>query len=70
MAYLQMYAAEHRTPPLPLVAVLGGSPELQRTVTDFFIAQHKPPLVFHAAASNEPLEQYLEKAFGEPVWAR
>jgi hypothetical protein len=70
MAYLQMYAAEHRTPPLPLVALLGGSPELQREVADFYIMNYRPPLVFHGAASSEPLEQYLERAFGRPTSGR
>ncbi|PNW70671.1 hypothetical protein CHLRE_17g729700v5 [Chlamydomonas reinhardtii] len=55
------YPQEHRTPPLPLVALL-GCPELHREIGDFFIQQHRPPLVFHG--SNEPIEQFVARAFG------
>ncbi|KAG2431817.1 hypothetical protein HXX76_009311 [Chlamydomonas incerta] len=55
------YPQEHRTPPLPLVALL-GCPELHREIGDFFIQQHRPPLVFHG--SNEPIEQFVSRAFG------
>lgn len=56
------YPQEHRTPPLPLVALL-GVPELHREISDYFIQQHRPPLVFHG--SSEPLEQFVARAFGE-----
>ncbi|GIM12975.1 hypothetical protein Vretimale_16160, partial [Volvox reticuliferus] len=55
------YPQEHRTPPLPLVALL-GCPELHRDIGDYFIQHHRPPLVFHG--SNEPLEQFVSRAFG------
>ncbi|KAG2485655.1 hypothetical protein HYH03_015627 [Edaphochlamys debaryana] len=55
------YPQEHRTPPLPLVALIGCS-ELHREISDYFIQHHRPPLVFHG--SNEPLEQFVARAFG------
>lgn len=58
------YPQEHRTPPLPLVALL-GCPELHREIGDFFIQQHRPPLVFHG--SNEPIEQFVARAFGKQL---
>lgn len=62
MNYVQLYyPQEHRTPPLPLVALL-GCVELHKDVGDYFIQQLRPPLV--ALGCTEPLEQFVPRAFG------
>ena len=58
----QYYSPEHRTPPLPLIALI-GCPEHHKDVGDFFVQHLRPPLV--SLSSTEPVEQFVPRAFGE-----
>jgi hypothetical protein len=62
-SYVQaLFPPEHRTPPLPLVALIGCS-EYHKDIGDYFTQQHRPLLV--SLSSSEPLEQFVPRAFGE-----
>ncbi|KAL6759174.1 hypothetical protein V8C86DRAFT_1349583 [Haematococcus lacustris] len=52
---------EQRTPPLPLIALV-GCPEYHKDVSDYFVSQLKPPLV--SLSANEPVEQFVHRYFG------
>jgi len=63
VSYVQnYYPLEYRTPPLPLVALI-GCPEVHKDVADFFVHQLRPPLV-SLFTSTEPTEQFLSRNFG------
>lgn len=55
------YPPELRTPPLPLVALV-GSPELHREAGAFFSQTLRPPIVSVGVA--EAKEQLLSRLFG------
>lgn len=57
-----LFSPEHRTPPLPLVALI-GNPEYHKDAADYFVQQLRPPLV--SLSSTEPVEQFVPRAFGE-----
>lgn len=63
MSHVQnYYPLEYRTPPLPLVALI-GSVDYHRDFADFFVHQLRPPLVtLHGAA--ELTEQFVARHFG------
>ena len=58
------FPPEHRTPPLPLIALV-GCPEFHKEVGDYFVQQLRPPLV--SLSSAEPVEQFVPRAFSESV---
>jgi hypothetical protein len=62
-AVAQFYSVEQRTPPLPLIALI-GCPEVHRDVSDYFVTQLKPPLVTLSAGGSEPLEAFVSRHFG------
>lgn len=59
---MNQYPAELRTPPLPLVALV-GSPELHREVGSYFSQGLRPPVVSVVGVA-EPNEQLLGRLFG------
>ena len=62
MSIVQSFPPEHRTPPLPLIALV-GCPEHHKEVGDYFVQLLRPPLV--SLSSAEPVEQFLPRAFSE-----
>ena len=63
------YPLEYRTPPLPLVALIGCN-EVHKEVADFFVHQLRPPLV-SLFTSAEATEQFVARNFGKgaTAWA-
>lgn len=62
MSYVQaLYSPESRTPPLPLISII-GCPEYHKDVAEFFVQQLRPPLV--SLCANESVEQFVPRAFG------
>ncbi|GAX76923.1 hypothetical protein CEUSTIGMA_g4370.t1 [Chlamydomonas eustigma] len=57
-----LYPLEYRTPPLPLVALVGCN-EAHKDVADFFVHQLKPPLV-SLFTTAEATEQFVARNFG------
>jgi hypothetical protein len=55
------YGHEFRSPPVPLVALL-GCPEAHRQLSDFCLHALRPPLVTLCCAA-EPLEHFVPRAF-------
>lgn len=62
MNQVNSYPPEYRTPPLPLIALL-GCPEHHKDVGDYLVQQHRPPLV--SLSSAEPLDSFVPRVFGE-----
>jgi hypothetical protein len=58
---MQHLAPELRTPPLPVVALV-GCPELHKDVGAFFGATMRPP--FYSVGLAEPNEAALQRMFG------
>ena len=56
------YPLEYRTPPLPLVALIGCH-EVHKEVADFFVHQLRPPLV-SLFTTAEATEQFVARNFG------
>ncbi len=54
---------EYRSPPVPLVALI-GCPELHKPLSDFFLHSLKPPLV--SLCCTEAVEQFVPRAFPAP----
>ncbi len=64
MAFVQQfYSHEFRSPPVPLVALV-GCPELHKPISEFFLHALKPPLV--SLCCNEPVEHFVPRAFSTP----
>ena len=63
------YPLEYRTPPLPLVALIGCN-EVHKEVADFFVHQLRPPLV-SLFTTAEATEQFVARNFGKgaTAWA-
>ncbi|MEW5315259.1 MAG: hypothetical protein WDW38_006702 [Sanguina aurantia] len=61
MNQVNSYPPEYRTPPLPLIALL-GCPEHHKDVGDYLVQQHRSPLV--SLSSAEPLDSFVPRVFG------
>ena len=57
------YPLEYRTPPLPLVALIGCN-EVHKEVADFFVHSLRPPLV-SLFTTAEATDQFIARNFGE-----
>lgn len=57
------YPLEFRTPPLPLVALIGCA-EVHKDVADFFVHHLRPPLV-SLFTTAEATEQFIARNFGK-----
>lgn len=63
MSVHSIYPLEYRTPPLPLVALVGCN-EYHKEVAEFFVHHLRPPLV-SLFTSAEATEQFVARNFGE-----
>lgn len=54
------YESSFRSPPVPLVALL-GCPEAHKEAADYFLHTLKPPLV--SLCCKEPVEQFVQHVF-------
>lgn len=65
MSVAQSYSVEHRTPPTPLVALVGCN-EHHHEITEYFLQLAKTaPTRLCSISCTESLEQFMTKAFGK-----